>query len=76
MLYDNGKPVKVTSVVILLNIQKLRSREGTRACYAIHKKVYTENYLDALDNKEVYINLWTIYWWTRRSTGLTGRKLS
>ena len=78
MLYDNGKPVKVTSVVISTQHSKNLDQEKVRELVMPYiKKSIPENYLDELDNKEVYINPTGqfIIGGPDGDTGLTGRKI-
>jgi S-adenosylmethionine synthetase len=78
MLYENDKPVKVTSVVISTQHSKELNQERVRSLvYPYIKKSIPENLLKDLDNKEVYINPTGqfIIGGPDGDTGLTGRKI-
>ena len=78
MYYENGKPSKVTSVVISTQHSKDLNQEQVRdLVYPYIKKSIPENLLKELDNKEVYINPTGqfIIGGPDGDTGLTGRKI-
>ena len=79
MLYENEKPIKVTSVVISTQHSKdLKSRKSKRSNYSLYiKKSIPENFLTDLDPKEIYINPTGqfIIGGPDGDTGLTGRKI-
>ncbi len=78
MLYENGKPVKVTSVVISTQHSKDLNQEKVRDIIIPYiKKTIPENYLQDLQPKEVYINPTGqfIIGGPDGDTGLTGRKI-
>ena len=78
MLYENEKPVKVTSVVISTQHSKDLNQEKVReAIIPYIKKSIPENYLTDLDAKEIYINPTGqfIIGGPDGDTGLTGRKI-
>ena len=77
MLYRNGKPVKVTSVVISSQHSKNLNQEQVRELIVPYiKKSIPENYLEGLDDKEIYVNPTGqfIIGGPDGDTGLTGRK--
>jgi S-adenosylmethionine synthetase len=78
MLYENEKPVKVTSVVISTQHSKDLNQEKVREAIIpyIHKSI-PGNYLTDLDPKEIYINPTGqfIIGGPDGDTGLTGRKI-
>ena len=68
MLYENEKPVKVTSVVISTQHSKDLNQEKVReAIIPYIKKSIPENFLTDLKSKRnLYKSNWSIYyWWTR-----------
>ena len=78
MLYENNKPVKVTSVVISTQHSKDLNQEKVKELIIPYiKKSIPENYLDGLDPKEIYINPTGqfIIGGPDGDTGLTGRKI-
>ena len=78
MYYENGKPTKVTSVVISTQHSKDLNQEQVRnLVYPYIKKSIPENLLKGLDNKEVYINPTGqfIIGGPDGDSGLTGRKI-
>ena len=78
MLYENDKPVKVTSVVISTQHLKDLNQEKVReAVIPYIKKSIPENLLSELDTKEIYINPTGqfIIGGPDGDTGLTGRKI-
>ena len=78
MLYRNGKPVKVTSVVISSQHSKNLNQEQVRELIVPYiKKSIPENYLEGLDDKEIYVNPTGqfIIGGPDGDTGLTGRKI-
>ena len=78
MNYENGKPTKVTSVVISTQHSKDLNQEQVRhLIYPYIKKSIPENLLKALDDKEVYINPTGqfIIGGPDGDSGLTGRKI-
>ena len=78
MLYENEKPVKVTSVVISTQHSKDLNQEKVReAVIPYIKKSIPENFLTNLDTKEIYINPTGqfIIGGPDGDTGLTGRKI-
>ena len=57
MLYEENKPVKVTSVVISTQHAKELNQENVRDLVIPYiNKSIPKNYLDGLDPKEIYIN--------------------
>ena len=57
MLYRKGQPVKVTSVVISSQHSKNLNQEQVRELIVPYiKKSIPENYLEGLDDKEIYVN--------------------
>ena len=78
MLYENDKPVKVTSIVISTQHLKDMSQEKVRDLIIpyIKKSIPTE-YLDRLSPKEIYINPTGnfVIGGPDGDTGLTGRKI-
>ena len=78
MLYENDKPVKVTSVVISTQHSKDLNQEKVRDLIIPYiKKSIPENFLTDLDPKEIYINPTGqfIIGGPDGDTGLTGRKI-
>ena len=78
MLYENDKPVKVTSVVISTQHSKdLKLEQVKELVVPYIKKSIPQNYLDDLDKKEIYINPTGqfIIGGPDGDTGLTGRKI-
>ena len=78
MLYENGKPVKVTSVVISTQHSKDLDQNKVRDLILPYiKKSIPENFLTDLDSKEIYINPTGqfIIGGPDGDTGLTGRKI-
>jgi len=78
MLYENGKPVKVTSVVISTQHSKDLDQNKVRDLILPYiKKSIPENFLTDLDPKEIYINPTGqfIIGGPDGDTGLTGRKI-
>ena len=78
MLYENNKPVKVTSVVISTQHSKDLNQEKVKNLVLPYiKKSIPEKYLKDLDPKEIYINPTGqfIIGGPDGDTGLTGRKI-
>ena len=78
MLYEDEKPVKVTSVVISTQHSKELNQEKVRELIIPYiKKSIPENYLTDLNPKEIYINPTGqfIIGGPDGDTGLTGRKI-
>ncbi len=78
MLYENGKPVQVTSVVISTQHSKELNQNRVRELVLPYiKKSIPEDYLNKLDNNEIYINPTGqfIIGGPDGDTGLTGRKI-
>ena len=78
MLYENDKPIKVTSVVISTQHSKELNQEKVREIIIPYiKKSIPENYVKDLDSKEIYINPTGqfIIGGPDGDTGLTGRKI-
>jgi len=78
MLYQDNKPVKVTSVVISTQHSKDLNQEKVKdLVFPYIKKSIPENYVKDLDSKEVYINPTGqfIIGGPDGDTGLTGRKI-
>ena len=78
MLYENGKPVQVTSVVISTQHSKELNQNKVRELVLPYiKKSIPEDYLNKLDNNEIYINPTGqfIIGGPDGDTGLTGRKI-
>ena len=78
MLYDQEKPVKVTSVVISTQHSKDLNQEQVRELIVPYiKKSIPENYLVGLNKNEIYINPTGqfIIGGPDGDTGLTGRKI-
>ena len=78
MQYENDKPVKVTSVVISTQHSKDLNQEKVRELvFPYIKKSIPEQYLNNLEDKEVYINPTGqfIIGGPDGDTGLTGRKI-
>ena len=78
MMYENGKPTKVTSVVISTQHSKDLKQENVRNLIIPYiNKSIPKKYLDELDSKEIYINPTGqfIIGGPDGDTGLTGRKI-
>ena len=78
MLYENNKPVKVTSVVISTQHSKDLNQEKVKELILPYiKKSMPEKYIKDLDSKEIYINPTGqfIIGGPDGDTGLTGRKI-
>jgi S-adenosylmethionine synthetase len=78
MLYDQGKPLRVTSVVISTQHSKDLNQDQVRELIIPYiKKSIPENFLQDLDQKEIYINPTGqfIIGGPDGDTGLTGRKI-
>ncbi len=78
MLYENEKPIKVTSVVISTQHSKSINQDQVReAVIPYIKKSIPENFLTDLNSKEIYINPTGqfIIGGPDGDTGLTGRKI-
>ncbi len=78
MLYEHGKPVKVTSVVISTQHSKELDQDNVRELIVPYiKKSVPEKFLEGLDQKEIYINPTGqfIIGGPDGDTGLTGRKI-
>jgi S-adenosylmethionine synthetase len=78
MSYEDGKPTKVTSVVISTQHSKDLNQEKVRELvYPYIKKSIPENFLKELNDKKVYINPTGqfIIGGPDGDTGLTGRKI-
>ena len=78
MMYENGRPVKVTSVVISTQHSKDLNQDNVReAIIPYIKKSIPENFLTNLNPKEIYINPTGqfIIGGPDGDTGLTGRKI-
>tara|TARA_B100001248_G_scaffold260730_1_gene249781 strand:- start:4087 stop:5250 length:1164 start_codon:yes stop_codon:yes gene_type:complete len=78
MLYDQSKPIKVTSVVISTQHSKDLNQEQVKELIIPYiKKSIPEKYLDELSQKEIYINPTGqfIIGGPDGDTGLTGRKI-
>ena len=78
MLYENNKPVKVTSVVISTQHSKDLNQEKVKELVIPYiKKSIPSNFLESLDPKEIYINPTGqfIIGGPDGDTGLTGRKI-
>ena len=78
MLYQDNKPVKVTSVVISTQHSKDLNQEKVKDLVLPYiKKSIPENYVKDLDSKEVYINPTGqfVIGGPDGDTGLTGRKI-
>ena len=78
MLYENDKPVKVTSVVISTQHSKELNQEKVKDLVIPYiKKSIPSKYVDSLDPKEIYINPTGqfIIGGPDGDTGLTGRKI-
>ena len=78
MLYENNKPVKVTSVVISTQHSKNLNQDQVKELVIPYiKKSIPENYLEDLKNNEIYINPTGqfIIGGPDGDTGLTGRKI-
>ena len=78
MLYENGKPVQVTSVVISTQHSKeLNQNKVKELVLPYIKKSIPKDYLNKLDDNEIYINPTGqfIIGGPDGDTGLTGRKI-
>tara|TARA_B100000242_G_scaffold293224_1_gene270670 strand:- start:908 stop:2071 length:1164 start_codon:yes stop_codon:yes gene_type:complete len=78
MLYENKKPVKVTSVVISTQHSKDINQDKVKELVTPYiNKSIPSNYLEGLDSKEIYINPTGqfIIGGPDGDTGLTGRKI-
>tara|TARA_B100000886_G_scaffold340434_1_gene309965 strand:+ start:7062 stop:8225 length:1164 start_codon:yes stop_codon:yes gene_type:complete len=78
MLYENEKPIKVTSVVISTQHSKdLNQSQVRKAIIPYIQKSIPENFLTDLDSEEIYINPTGqfIIGGPDGDTGLTGRKI-
>ena len=78
MLYENGNPIKVTSVVISTQHSKNLNQEKVREIILPYiKKSIPENFLTDLNPQEIYINPTGqfIIGGPDGDTGLTGRKI-
>ena len=78
MLYDQGKPIKVTSVVISTQHSKDLNQDQVRELIIPYiKKSIPEKFLQDLDQKEIYINPTGqfIIGGPDGDTGLTGERL-
>ena len=78
MLYENEKPVKVTSVVVSTQHSKTLNQEKVRELIIPYiTKSIPKEFLDGLDPKEIYINPTGqfIIGGPDGDTGLTGRKI-
>ena len=78
MMYENGKPTKVTSVVISTQHSKDLKQENVRNLIIPYiNKSIPKKYLDELDTNEIYINPTGqfIIGGPDGDTGLTGRKI-
>ena len=78
MVYENEKPVKVTSVVISTQHSKDLNQEKVREVIIPYiKKSIPENFLTDLSSKEIYINPTGkfVIGGPDGDTGLTGRKI-
>ena len=78
MLYENDKPVKVTSIVVSTQHSKDLNQEKVKEVIIPYiKKSIPENFLTDLDQKEIYINPTGqfIIGGPDGDTGLTGRKI-
>ena len=78
MYYENGKPKKVTSIVISTQHSKDLNQDQVKTLiYPYIKKSIPETFVKELENKEVYINPTGqfIIGGPDGDTGLTGRKI-
>ena len=78
MLYENGKPTKVTSVVISTQHSKDLNQDKVRELIMPYiKKSIPENFLKELKEKDIYINPTGnfVIGGPDGDTGLTGRKI-
>ncbi len=78
MLYENNKPVKVTSVVISTQHSKDINQDKVKELVIPYiKKSIPSNFLESLDPKEIYINPTGqfVIGGPDGDTGLTGRKI-
>ena len=77
-MYEKGKPVKVTSVVISTQHSKELDQKKVRELIIPYiNKSIPKNYLDELKTKEIYVNPTGqfIIGGPDGDTGLTGRKI-
>ena len=78
MAYENGKPIKVTSIVISTQDSKDLNQEKVKELiFPYIKRSIPEDLLNGLNNKEVYINPTGqfVIGGPDGDTGLTGRKI-
>ena len=78
MMYENGKPTKVTSIVISTQHSKDLKQENVRNLIIPYiNKSIPKKYLDEIDSNEIYINPTGqfIIGGPDGDTGLTGRKI-
>jgi S-adenosylmethionine synthetase len=78
MMYENEKPIKVTSVVVSTQHSKDLNQEKVKELIMPYiKKSIPENFLKDIDDKEIYINPTGqfIIGGPDGDTGLTGRKI-
>ena len=78
MAYENGKPIKVTSIVISTQHSKDLNQEKVKELiFPYIKRSIPEDLLNGLNNKEVYINPTGqfVIGGPDGDTGLTGRKI-
>ena len=78
MMYENGKPLKVTSVVISTQHSKdLNQQKVKELIIPYINKSIPKNYLEGLDSNQIYINPTGqfIIGGPDGDTGLTGRKI-
>jgi S-adenosylmethionine synthetase len=78
MAYENGKPIKVTSIVISTQHSKDLNQEKVKELiFPYIKRSVPEDLLNGLNNKEVYINPTGqfVIGGPDGDTGLTGRKI-
>ncbi len=78
MMYENGKPTKITSVVISTQHSKDLNQEKVKELIIPYiRKSIPKKYLDGLEAKEIYINPTGqfIIGGPDGDTGLTGRKI-
>ena len=76
-VYENNKPIKVTSVVISTQHSKDLNQEKVRELIILINKSIPKKFLNDLDQKEIYINPTGqfIIGGPDGDTGLTGRKI-